>query len=237
MKKYIVKVNRHNGNVGIIVLYYACHRPPETFMFELRKLYRERKPLSKGDDIMAEHVCPWWIGYLMASPVRKLFEKPQRLIGSYVEPGMRVLDVGCAMGFFSLALAGMVGSEGTVVAVDLQERMIRSLAKRARRRGYQDIIESRVCRADSLLIDDLDGRMDLALAIHVVHEVPDPPRLMREVHRSLRPGAKFYVSEPRGRVTGKDFAVILEAAAEAGFDVTEQIEKKRELTALMVRKK
>jgi 2-polyprenyl-3-methyl-5-hydroxy-6-metoxy-1,4-benzoquinol methylase len=58
---------------------------------------------------MAEHVCPFWVGYLLLSPVRKLITNPDRILRPYVKPGMRVLDAGTAMGFFSLPLARAVG--------------------------------------------------------------------------------------------------------------------------------
>jgi len=61
---------------------------------------------------MAEKVYPVWVGYLLASPIRKLFQNLHKILGHYIEKGMKVLDVGCAMGFFSLPLAGMVGPMG-----------------------------------------------------------------------------------------------------------------------------
>jgi len=59
---------------------------------------------------MAEHhLCPVWIGYLLASPVRKLSQNPRKILGPYVNEGMTVADIGCAMGFFSLPLAKQSG--------------------------------------------------------------------------------------------------------------------------------
>ena len=43
---------------------------------------------------MAKHVCPVWVGYLLASPLRKLFHNPKKILGPYVEEGMKVLDIG-----------------------------------------------------------------------------------------------------------------------------------------------
>jgi 2-polyprenyl-3-methyl-5-hydroxy-6-metoxy-1,4-benzoquinol methylase len=58
---------------------------------------------------MAQRVCPIWVGYLLASPVRKLYQNPKKILGAYVREGMKILDIGCAMGFFSLPLAEMTG--------------------------------------------------------------------------------------------------------------------------------
>lgn len=73
---------------------------------------------------MAKHVCPWWLGYWLVSPLRRLWEHPVRMLGPFVREGMLVLEPGCGMGFFTLDLARMVGPRGRVVAVDVQERML-----------------------------------------------------------------------------------------------------------------
>ena len=59
---------------------------------------------------MGEHVCPWWLGYFLASPVRRWMQNPDELIAPYITPGMIVLEPGPGMGFFTLPLARRVGS-------------------------------------------------------------------------------------------------------------------------------
>jgi hypothetical protein len=50
---------------------------------------------------MAQHrVCPWWIGYLAASPIRKWRQNPTRIHAPYVRADMWVLEPGPDMGFF-----------------------------------------------------------------------------------------------------------------------------------------
>ena len=111
---------------------------------------------------MAERVCPWYIGYILANPLRNLFQKPKKILGEYVAPKMTVLDIGSAMGFFSLAMAKMVGPVGKVIAVDVQEKMINSLKRRTARAGFKDIIDCRVCSESSLEVKDLAGQIDFA---------------------------------------------------------------------------
>ena len=72
---------------------------------------------------MADHICPWWMGYLLANPLRRLLEEPEKLIGPFVKEGMTVVDYGCGMGFFTLPMARLVGPGGKVIAVDVQEKM------------------------------------------------------------------------------------------------------------------
>ena len=184
---------------------------------------------------MAEHVCPWWVGYLLASPLRRLFHDPVKILSPHVTPRMTVLDLGCAMGFFSLPLAEMVGPGGRVVCVDLQERMIRTLKKRAARAGVSDRIETRICQAGSLGLDDLSGTIDFALAFAVVHEVPDARMLLAEIRSLLRPGGRLLIAEPRGHVRRAAFETTLAAATEAGLSLTDRPEMKRTHAALLER--
>ena len=71
------------------------------------------------------------------------------------------------------------------------------------------------CAADSL---DLDGVCaDFALAFWVVHEVPDPAKLFREIALLLKPGGTLFYTEPPFIVSGKEFRKKLALAEEAGF--------------------
>jgi len=171
---------------------------------------------------MAKKVCPIWIGWLLVSPVRKLFQNPDNILSSYIQKDMTVLDAGCAMGFFSLPAARMVGPDGKVICVDLQEAMIRHLKRRASKAGVIDRIETRVCNENSLLTDDLNEQIDFALSVAVVHEVPNAPAFFSEVHKTLKPGCKFLLIEPRGHVTADEFGKTLIIAENSGFRVIEQ---------------
>ncbi len=184
---------------------------------------------------MAGRVCPWWVGFALASPLRRLFHDPGRILGDYVKPGMTVLDVGCAMGFFSLAMARMVGSSGRVVCVDLQAKMIKSLTRRATKAGLLERIDPRICSDRSLEIGDLAGRVDFVLAFHVVHEVPDVARLMAEIHAVLKPGERFFVVEPKGHASADDYEATETAARLAGFAVVDHPKLKWNWTTVFVR--
>jgi predicted methyltransferase len=85
---------------------------------------------------MAHRVCPWWIGYLLASPLRRWFgQDPAKILSPYVREAMTVLEPGPGMGFFTIPLARLVGPSGRVVTVDLQPKMIESLKRRASKAG------------------------------------------------------------------------------------------------------
>lgn len=166
---------------------------------------------------MAERVCPWWIGYFLVSPLRKLVQDPGAILAPFVREGMTVLEPGPGMGFFTLEAARRVGPRGRVVAVDLQPRMLAALRRRAERAGLAGRIEAREARTESLGVGDLAGRVDLVLALLVVHEFPDAGRFFAEVRGTLAPGGKVLVAEPSGHVSAEAFEASLAAAARAGL--------------------
>ncbi len=162
------------------------------------------------------HVVPWWLGPLLASPIRRLLEDPERLVASLVRPGDRVLEVGPGMGFFTVPLARAVGENGRVVCVDVQARMLRGLSRRLEKRGLADRVEVRQCGSDSLGVGDLDGTTDLVLAIHVVHEMQAPVVAFQERARALRRGGRLLLVEPRAPCPERVFRAELDWAARAG---------------------
>lgn len=163
------------------------------------------------------HVCPWWMGYVIASPLRRLVENPEKILAPLVSSGMTAVDIGCAMGFFSLPLARMVGDGGRVVCADLQPRMLSTLKRRARKRGLDHIIEARLCTEDDLGLHDLAGRADLVLAVHVVHEVVHPERFLTTCRSILRPGGLLLLIEPRGHVSAREFEATADLAHQVGL--------------------
>jgi len=183
---------------------------------------------------MSTHTCPWWLGYLLASPLRRLIENPAARLAPYVREGMLVLEPGPGMGFFTLELARLVGPGGRVVAVDLQEKMIAALRRRAWRAGLADRIDARCCTADDLGIGELAGRFDLVVLFHMLHEVSDQNRFLRAIHAALKPGGGVLIVEPRGHVSVEAFQASLTRATNIGFTVAEPAQGK-ELRALLRR--
>ena len=166
---------------------------------------------------MARHVCPPWIGYLLLNPLRKLVENPDKILGPFVQEGMMVLEPGCGMGYFTLPLARMVGPQGRVVALEIQPKMLSVLERRARKTGLLDRIELRQIGTRGRSLEDLSGQVDFTAALHMVHEVPDQPSFFTEVWRTLRPGGKLLIVEPKGHVSQDQFEQTVSAAEEMGF--------------------
>jgi ubiquinone/menaquinone biosynthesis C-methylase UbiE len=99
------------------------------------------------------HVCPWWFGYLLLGPIRRLRHDPSAILAPYLREGMMVLEPGPGMGFFTLEIARRVGRTGRVIAVDVQPKMIERLKRRATNANLAERIDARVARADSMQLD------------------------------------------------------------------------------------
>lgn len=163
---------------------------------------------------MCAHVCPWWGGYFIDNRLRRLIHDPARILKPYVQPGMTVIDIGCGMGLFSLALAELVSPAGHVIAADLQPEMLRVLRRRALRARLADRIRTHCCESQRLGVTDA---CDFALAFAMLHEVPDPARLLSEIHACLTPAGQLLIAEPRLHVRAAAFAHELALAEGVGL--------------------
>lgn len=164
-----------------------------------------------------KHTCPVWVGRLMVSPLRRLYQNPNKILSPYINPSDKVLEIGPAMGFFSLPIAKIVGSKGMVYCVDVQEQMLQNLTKRAEKSSLNRQISSRPCSFDSLQINDLSNQIDFTLLFAVVHEVENQEVLFKEVFDASKPGAKLLFAEPKGHVKDNDWMNSLTIAETAGF--------------------
>ena len=163
---------------------------------------------------MAVRVCPWWLAYTFDNPLRRLVHNPEKILAPYVKTGMTVLDTGCRMGFFSIAMARLVGPEGRVIAVDIQPQILEVLKKRAEKAGVSEWIITVCCEQNKLSVSK---KADFALAFYMVHEVPDKERFFRQVASCLKPGARFLLVEPRAHVSRSAFKRTVEIARAAGL--------------------
>ena len=149
---------------------------------------------------------------------RTLLQSPERILRGYINHGDTVLDIGCGPGFFTRAMARMVGENGRVIAVDLQEEMLEKLRARAGKEGLIRRIRTVKASGESLNLAGQEPAV-FALAFYVVHEVPDKGRLFRELCNALVPGGRLLVVEPTTHVTPEEFQASLRLAETGGFRV------------------
>ena len=175
-------------------------------------------------------ICTWWIAYTFDNPVRRLIHKPQKVLGNYVKEGMTVMDLGCGMGHFSIGMAGLVGPTGKVIAVDLQQKMLDVMERRAQRAGLADRIFPHLCRADDIGIEE---PVDFILAFWMVHELPDREKFFKQLKAVLTAEGKILIAEPKMHVTTEAFERTLDIAQSCGLQCIERPDIRFSRTALL----
>ena len=170
---------------------------------------------------------PAWLVPLLAIPLRRWLEDPARLVLPLVRPGMNVLEIGPGTGFYSIPVAQAIGADGRLVCVELQAFVRARLEKKLRKLGLAQRCEVRSCSRDDSGLEGLESRTDLALAIHVLHEMPDPARAIQQMAKCLCPGGHLLILEPKGHCPTSLFQAEREWASQAGLvEVKENFQTK-----------
>lgn len=119
------------------------------------------------------------------------------LAAADLQPGDRVLELGCGPGGVGMAAAEVVGADGQVVLSDVAPEMIATAEERVSRRGLQNVVARQL---DMEHIDEPDSSFDKVLCREALMLVSDPTAAAREARRVLRPGGRavFAVWGPAG---------------------------------------
>jgi ubiquinone/menaquinone biosynthesis C-methylase UbiE len=135
----------------------------------------------------------------MNNPVRAMiqrrFEAPllERLGGRLVD--LDVLEVGCGQGIGTQLLLDRFAAR-KVVAVDLDEGMLRRASRRLSRYSPERW-ELRV--GDVTNLDLEDHSFDAVVNFAAIHHVPVWQAALKEIHRVLKPGGRFFFEEVTAR--------------------------------------
>ena len=147
--------------------------------------------------LFEKHVCPWWLAYSWDHRLRKLFHNPRQILKPYLSEGDKVADIGCGMGFFSIAMAEYVGSSGKVYAVDLQQEMLDVLKKRSLNNCYELTIETILAN---------EGKVNINDSLDFI----------------LKKGGRYLLVEPKLHTSQKLFDEEVEICKQIGFEELNQ---------------
>ena len=159
-------------------------------------------------------ICPWWLTWTFDNPLRRLFHDPEKILEPYVVPGSRVADLGCGMGYFTVAMAKIAGPAGEVQAVDMQPPQLRAAERRCRRAGVVDRVRFIEAAPDSL---KLTGPIEFVLAFWMLHEVPDRIGFFEQLRAVSDAGARVLIAEPMFHVSRDQVEAALKLAEGHGF--------------------
>lgn len=161
-----------------------------------------------------QRICPWWLTYSFDNPLRRFIHKPEKILTDLFKPGMTVMDIGCGFGFFSIAMARMVGVGGAVIAVDVQEESLNIMLKRAQQAQVANIVKAHLSTIERV---NYPNQVDFILSFWMAHEVKDQPAFFREIISLLKPGGKYLLAEPIMHVSAIDFEATVRNAIDSGL--------------------
>jgi demethylmenaquinone methyltransferase/2-methoxy-6-polyprenyl-1,4-benzoquinol methylase/phosphoethanolamine N-methyltransferase len=155
----------------------------------------ESAPETKGATIRwwapAYDAVSWLMSFGQAPAIRR-----KTLAVAKLQPGERVLDVGCGPGSLSIPAAEKVGPAGSVAGIDASPEMIAVARGKARKKGLD--LDFRVAPVEALPF--ADGEFDVVLSSFMLHHLPEDVREagFAEVYRALKPGGRFVAVDLRG---------------------------------------
>jgi predicted methyltransferase len=146
----------------------------------------------KPDRPVADIVSPIW----NVEEKRDAAGEPRQLVRLLgVKPGMTVADIGAGSGYYVVRLAPVVGSAGRIIAEDIVPDYVRRLRKRVRELGLANVIISLGEPHDPRLPPD---SVDVAILVHMYHEIAQPYGLLYNLVPALKPGARVGIIDAFG---------------------------------------
>ena len=135
--------------------------------------------------------CPASLAWLVNNPLRRRYTRPV-LDRVGIRPGERVLELGPGPGAFTVEAARRVGTEGRLIAVDIQPEMIAQVEKRVQEAGLTNV-ETHIADAYRLPLED--ASVDRVFLVAVLPEIPDQARALTELLRVIKPGGVLSITE------------------------------------------
>lgn len=135
--------------------------------------------------------------------------------------GSDVADVGAGSGWFTVRAARRVGEGGLVYAVEINPDYLKHIEDRAAREKLPNV-RTVLGREDDPRLPA--GGVDAVLLLKTYHEIARPIPLLRNVRRSMRPGARLGVIDRNGKGDdhGLDADAVIREAGRAGFELVEK---------------
>jgi len=112
-------------------------------------------------------------------------------VGS-LQPGERVVDVGCGGGIDTLIAAGMIGPEGRAIGIDMTPAMLEKARTSAATTGITNV-EFRDGFGEALPVED--GWADVVISNGVLNLMPDKDAALREMARVLKAGGRLQIGD------------------------------------------
>lgn len=159
-------------------------------------------------------LCPVEHAGVLDVTFRKWIHNPKKIVQPFIEEGMTALDLGCGPGFFTIAIAKLVGASGKVVAADLQEGMLAIVSKKIEHSAMADRVRLHLSRPEGI---GLAEKFDFILVFYMLHEVPGQAAFLKEIKSLLKADGKVLIAEPKWHVSHDEFLNSIGMMKQAGL--------------------
>lgn len=120
------------------------------------------------------------------NPERDAWQKPDEVVALLqLAPGMKVADIGAGTGYFEGRLSRAVGPTGSVLALDVEDGMVKYIEERAKREGLANVTATKVAFDDPKLGA---GSVDRILVVDTWHHVDGREAYAAKLRDALVPG-------------------------------------------------
>jgi SAM-dependent methyltransferase len=139
---------------------------------------------AKPDRPVADIVSPIWHD----EKERDAAGEPGQLVRRLdLRPGMTVADIGAGSGYYVVRLSPIVGASGRILAEDVKSAYLQTLRVRVRDLGLRNVTIISGEPHDPKLPAD---SADVAILVHMYHEIAQPYGLMYNLVPALKAGAR-----------------------------------------------
>lgn len=162
------------------------------------------------------HPMPHQVAAALDHPLRLRYRDVAETLALFgITAGLTVLDLGCGTGVFTIPAARMVGENGKVIAVDIQQPLLEEVRRRAIEAGVAERCVFHHAGAYRLPLENQS--VDVALGIATLGEVPDRLHALLELFRVIKPGGRLAISEELPDPAYLPAGAVRQFAEEAGF--------------------
>ena len=109
-----------------------------------------------------------------------------------IQKGDVVVDLGSGAGNDCFVARHETGAEGKVIGIDFTPEMIRKARANAEKLGFHNV-EFREGDIDDMPVND--NSVNVVVSNCVLNLVPDKEKVVKEIHRVLKPGGHFSISD------------------------------------------
>lgn len=179
------------------------------------KKFNEKYSLSVGEEdldrmtMLGNIYMPYCVDFLLENGLKS---------------GLKVADVGCGPGNFSVWLSEQIGINGQVIAIDNSDEQLAILNKRISNEKIQNIS---TCKTDIYELDNIDDRFDLIFCRFLFIHLTQPILAIQKLRKLLNPGGCLILAEldnsswfsyPENKGLIRDTALLCKVGNQNGSD-------------------